>query len=108
MSEKTGVVKWFCSDRGYGFVSVDDEPNDVFLHHRDIEGGGGFTTAFKGDLVKCLVVQTDDGLCCRKTRIIQSKHNREIVISSDPKGAASELSRILTPREKAVFRKYFG
>jgi CspA family cold shock protein len=38
MSE--GTVKWFYTQKGYGFINPDDESSDVFVHITAVQNSG--------------------------------------------------------------------
>lgn len=64
MSE--GVVKWFNSEKGYGFIEQDDGP-DVFVHYSSIEMSG-FKSLNEGDRVSFEVVDSERGLQARDVK----------------------------------------
>ncbi|UCH25695.1 MAG: cold-shock protein [Trueperaceae bacterium] len=47
----TGKVKWFSSEKGYGFIEQDDGSPDVFVHFSSIQADG-YRTLNEGDEVE--------------------------------------------------------
>ncbi|AJP11053.1 TPA: cold-shock protein [Clostridioides difficile] len=56
---KTGVVKWFNNEKGFGFISVEGE-GDVFVHFSAITGDG-YKTLEEGQSVEFEVVDGAKG-----------------------------------------------
>lgn len=56
---KTGVVKWFNNEKGFGFISVEGEGN-VFVHFSAITGEG-YKSLEEGQSVQFDVVEGAKG-----------------------------------------------
>ena len=56
---KTGVVKWFNNEKGFGFISVEGE-GDVFAHFSAITGEG-YKSLEEGQSVQFDVVEGAKG-----------------------------------------------
>ncbi|PIC72017.1 cold-shock protein [Sporosarcina sp. P16b] len=54
-----GKVKWFSSDKGYGFIEADDG-EDVFVHFTGI-ATDGFKTLAEGQTVSFEVIEGNRG-----------------------------------------------
>jgi CspA family cold shock protein len=57
---KNGTVKWFNDQKGFGFISLDDESTEVFVHHTAIQGDG-FKSLSEGEKVELDVVEGPKG-----------------------------------------------
>lgn len=55
----TGTVKWFNSEKGFGFITVEGG-NDVFAHFSAIQGEG-FKTLEEGQVVEFDINESDRG-----------------------------------------------
>ena len=56
----TGTVKWFSSEKGYGFIAPDDGGADVFAHYSAISSNG-FRTLEENQKVEFEVTQGQKG-----------------------------------------------
>jgi CspA family cold shock protein len=62
MSERVvGVVKWFNSSKGYGFISI-DEGEDLFVHYSSIRDDGGYRSLEEGQKVEFTIGEGKKGL----------------------------------------------
>jgi CspA family cold shock protein len=55
-----GRVKWFNENKGFGFIEVDGQDKDVFVHHSAIEMQG-FRTLAEGQRVSFDIEQGKKG-----------------------------------------------
>ena len=63
-----GIVKWFNSGKGYGFIEQEEGP-DVFVHHSGINAPG-FKTLDEGDRVTFDIEQGQKGLAAVNVTVV--------------------------------------
>jgi cold shock protein len=63
-----GVVKWFNSSKGYGFIEQENGP-DVFVHHTGINANG-FRSLNEGDRVTFEIVQGPKGPAAANVTVV--------------------------------------
>jgi len=62
MSERqTGTVKWFNNAKGFGFITMADRPDYIFVHFRAIQGDG-YRSLNEGQEVEFSLVEGPKGL----------------------------------------------
>jgi len=64
----TGTVKWFNADKGFGFITPDDDGKDLFVHHSEIQSGSDYATLKDDQKVEYEVGQGQKGPCANKVK----------------------------------------
>ncbi len=65
----TGTVKWFNSEKGYGFIAPDDGGEDLFAHFSEISGSG-YRSLDENQKVEFEVTQGQKGLQAANIRAL--------------------------------------
>jgi cold shock protein len=65
----TGTVKWFSDEKGFGFITPDDQGKDLFVHHSGI-AGDGFKSLAEGAKVEYEAAQGPKGPSASNVRTI--------------------------------------
>jgi cold shock protein len=63
-----GTVKWFNAEKGYGFITVDEENSDVFVHWSAIEMDG-YRSLDEGQRVEFQIGQGQKGPQAEEVRV---------------------------------------
>jgi CspA family cold shock protein len=64
-----GTVKWFSSEKGFGFIAPDEGGSDVFVHYSEIDGTG-FRTLEENQNVVFEITQGTKGPQASGVRVV--------------------------------------
>ena len=67
MASVTGTVKWFNSEKGFGFIAQPDGGADVFVHHSAIQMSG-YRSLEEGQRVEFELQEGPKGLMAANVR----------------------------------------
>ena len=71
MAEQVGRVKWFDDQRGFGFITSKDTPEDIFVHYSAIRvGDKGHRTLLPGHEVSFEIVTDARGMKAVNVKVI--------------------------------------
>jgi len=66
-----GNVKWFSSQKGYGFIKSEDD-TDYFVHHSDIDSEG-YRSLSEGDSVTFSIEESEKGPRATNVKLVQAQ-----------------------------------
>ncbi|MBC7290710.1 MAG: cold shock domain-containing protein [Actinotalea sp.] len=64
-----GTVRWFDAERGFGFIALADESEDLFVHASEILSGDAVKLLREGQVVEFEVGEGDRGPQARRVRV---------------------------------------
>lgn len=56
-----GKVKWFNDTKGYGFIQMEGQDKDIFVHYSSVKAEG-FRTLNEGEVVEFELIESPKGL----------------------------------------------
>ncbi|PSB08709.1 cold-shock protein [Pleurocapsa sp. CCALA 161] len=65
----TGTVKWFNTDKGFGFITPDDGAKDLFVHFSEVKSAGN-AVLDEGQKVEYEIGEGKKGPCATNVRSI--------------------------------------
>ena len=65
-----GLVKWFNSAKGYGFIYTEENSQELFAHYNSISMSG-YKTLVDGEAVEFDIEQSNKGLQAKNIRRLQ-------------------------------------
>ncbi len=68
-TKEQGTVKWFASDKGYGFIAPDKGGDDVFVHVNNLVG---VNTLKEGDRVEFVIGEGRKGPQANEVTLVAS------------------------------------
>lgn len=63
-----GTVKWFNSEKGFGFIAPDEGGDDLFVHHSEIQSDG-YASLDEGQKVEFEVGSGQKGPCAVNVKL---------------------------------------
>ncbi|MBU0519199.1 cold-shock protein [bacterium] len=66
-----GTVKWFNSRKGFGFIKVDGQDSDVFVHANEVQNAGFRNELVENQRVEFEIAQGEKGPMAKNVNVIE-------------------------------------
>ncbi|OCL85979.1 Cold shock protein [Aliarcobacter thereius] len=70
-NQNIGIVKWFNNEKGFGFIQLENENNEFFVHHSEINSSSyGRSSLDEGQRVSFEIGKNEKGPQAKNVRVI--------------------------------------